>query len=137
VVLVVIISLIVGATKGGSSGGSGTSGGSSSVSGGSGGSTDPIEQARVVLSANYGESYTYDSIKSITDTALSNMGEAVNNDRRSRAWSAVLAVLKQPELANVSPMDVMRCVATDDGGAAKNAGMSFSDMVAICAVTLG
>jgi hypothetical protein len=105
-------------------------GGSKTSSGGS--SNDPIEQARAVLDANYGESYSYSEIKSTTDQALYIFGLPQTDDYRSRAWSSVLTVVKEPELSQVSPMDVMRCVAADD----ETGGLKFTDMVALCAVSL-
>ncbi|MCU1529666.1 MAG: hypothetical protein JWP75_3429 [Frondihabitans sp.] len=122
VTLIVVVAVMIGmilANTGGSSGGGGT--------------TDPIEQARVVLSTNFGESYSYSEVKSATDAALSATGESVNDDMRNRGWSSILTVVKAPELSAVSPMEVMRCVARE-GVTPARAGLGFPDVVALCAV---
>jgi hypothetical protein len=89
-------------------------------------SSDPIEQARVVL----GGVYSYDEVKSVTDSALEATGTAVNDDTRSRAWSAVLAVTEN--LSGVDPMEVMQCV--EALGLASNT--DFPDTAAICATSI-
>jgi hypothetical protein len=93
--------------------------------------TDPIHQATTVLSDEYGDSVSYAQVKAVTDSALSEAGDPVNDEYRAKAWSAVLAVLKQPELAKVDPMDIMTCVSGGSGGA----GMTLPQMVAVCAVS--
>jgi uncharacterized membrane protein len=126
VLVVLVISLIVGAVNGSNSGGN------TGSSGSSGTSIDPIEQARVVLATNYGESYSYSDIKSITDRALSYFDLPQTNEYRSRVWSSILSVIKAPELSHVSPMAVMRCVAAED----ETNGMELSEWIALCAVAL-
>lgn len=122
-ILVVIISIVVAAAT---SSRSANDGGSSSTGSHSKGSTDPIEQARVVL----GGEYSYESIQSATDSALAATETAVTDDSRNRAWSAVLKVTDN--LSNVAPMDVMQCV-TDIG---PSSGFSFPDAAALCATTI-
>lgn len=97
-----------------------------------GNSSDPIHQAATVLSDEYGESVSYEQVKSVTDNALSETGNPVNDEYRSKAWSSVLAALKDPKLSAVDPMDVMSCVADGDAGA----GMTLPQMAAFCAVSL-
>jgi hypothetical protein len=145
VLISLILSWIIGASENGNSdsgrsdssnisnGSGGSSGSGSSGSGSSGSPSDPIEQARVVLSNNYGSSYSYAAVKSATDSALSATGTPLTDDSRSRAWSAVLSVLKAPELSSVDPMDVMSCAAVPN---AAGAGVSLPDLIAICAVSL-
>ncbi|ALJ20639.1 hypothetical protein [Microbacterium sp. No. 7] len=88
-------------------------------------SDDPIEQARVVLRGEY----TYQQIKEATDTAIAGAGLPVNDDSRSRAWSAILAVTKD---LDVPPMEIMLCV----GEYAPVAHMEFAEVVALCATEL-
>jgi hypothetical protein len=90
------------------------------------GSSDPIEQARVVL----GGAYTYDEVKSVTDSALVATGTAVNDDTRNRAWSAVLTLTEN--LSGVAPMEVMQCV--EELGLASD--MDFPDTAALCATSI-
>lgn len=110
--------------------GGGSSGGSSS-----GSSTDPIEQARVVLLNNYDENFRYEDVKTATDAALSTLELPLTDEYRSRAWSSALAVVEPADLRHVSPMAVMLCVSQQGVGAV-GAGMTFPDVVAICATLL-
>ena len=131
VIVIIIVAIAIGSMSRNQAGSAGTDGTSDTSSQ----TTDPVEQARVVLEQNYGESYDYAAIKTATDAALTATGETVSDDTRSRAWSAVLASIKQPELSAVSPMGVMQCVAREGVGSA-GAGMGFAEMAAICAVLL-
>ena len=98
------------------------------------GSTDPIEEARAVMAANYGDDYSYGEVKQVTDAALEATGTPVNDEYRGRAWSAVLNVLtKQTELSGVDPLDVMKCAAVPN---AQQAGITLPQVIALCAVTL-
>lgn len=100
---------------------------------GSGDDTDPIHQATTVLSEKYGDSVTYEEVKSVTDSALSATGNPVDDEYRSKAWSSVLSTVDgQDALASVDPMDVMRCVSDGDAGA----GATLPQLVAVCAVSL-
>lgn len=130
IVLAILIPVIGSAINNAqsSSGGGGTTSndGTSNSGGGSGGSTDPIEQARVVL----GGAYSYDAVKQATDAALAATGTPISSENYSRAWSAVLAVTKN--LAGVAPMDVMDCVAE----LGPSSAMDFPDTAAICATTI-
>lgn len=121
--LVIIVSSVVGALTS-SSGANDTN--SSSTESISRGSTDPIEQARVVL----GEQYSYEAIKSATDAALAATDTSVTDDSRNRSWSAVLKVTDN--LSDVAPMDVMLCVA-DIGS---SSGFTFPEAAALCATTI-
>ena len=89
-------------------------------------SSDPIEQARVVL----GGVYSYDEVKSVTDSALAATGTAVNDDTRNRAWSAVLSLTKN--LSGVTPMEVMQCVE----GPRLASTMDFPDTAALCSTII-
>jgi ABC-type glycerol-3-phosphate transport system substrate-binding protein len=94
---------------------------------------DPIHQATTVLSTKYGDSVTYDEVKSVTDQALSATGNPVDDEYRGRAWSAVLKVIDgQAALASVDPMDVMRCASGGNAGS----GVELSQVIALCAVSL-
>ncbi len=95
-------------------------------SGSRAGSSDPIEQARVVL----GGAHSYDTVKTATDTALAATDTPVTNENRSRAWSSILGVTKN---LDVDPMEVMRCVPEI---AATGAGMTFPDLAGLCATEL-
>lgn len=106
--------------------------GAQSRSGGSDGSEDPIEQARVVLSASHDERYSYDEVKRVTDQALAVTGEPAIDRNRAGAWSAVLQLA---ESNDVSPMAIMRCV-TREGAGAEGAGLGFPEVAAICATTV-
>lgn len=99
---------------------------SSDASGSGVGSSDPIEQARVVL----GGAYSYDTVKTATDTALAATDTPVTNENRSRAWSSILGVTTN---LDVDPMEVMRCVPEI---AATGAGMTFPDLAGLCATEL-
>ena len=137
IIALVIIGSIVGAvSKGGGSSSSGGSSGTSSGGSSSGGTTsggsssDPIEQARVVL----GGGYSYATVLSATDGALSATGLSGTDDNRSRAWSSVLSVVKglTAKGYSVGPMDVMLCVP----GIANSSGWDFPDSAALCATDL-
>jgi hypothetical protein len=93
---------------------------------GEGTSADPIEQARVVL----GGAYAYDTVKSVTDAALSATGTPATSENYSRAWSAVLTV--SDNLEGVDPMAVMECVG--EIGAAS--GFDFPEAAALCATEI-
>lgn len=97
---------------------------------GSGGSTDPIEQAGAILVSKWGSSATYFDVKAVTDKALFGTGLELNDDSRSRAWSAVLTV---GDSNSISPLTVMQCVAINGA----QASMPFPDLAALCAVTGG
>jgi hypothetical protein len=104
-----------------------------SASTGSADDADPIHQATAVLSAKYGDSVTYDEVKSVTDQALSATGNPVDDEYRGKAWSSVLSVIDgQAALASVDPMDVMRCAAGGNAGS----GVELSQVIAVCAVSL-
>lgn len=87
---------------------------------------------QLILSTNFHEPYSYGELKAITDRALSDFDAPLTDEYRNRGWSSILNVVTDPELANVSPMEVMRCVARDD----ETNGLEFSEWVAICAVAL-
>lgn len=87
-------------------------------------SKDPIEQARVVLNGKY----SYGQIKEITDGVATAYGLPVNDDSRSRIWSAVLAVTDK---TTVKPMDVITCARTP-----LTKGQTFPSAVGLCFTTL-
>ncbi|MEV4689457.1 hypothetical protein [Microbacterium sp. LWH3-1.2] len=132
IVLAILIPVIGNAIGSASNGGdssttttSGPSPGGNS-GGGSGGSSDPIEQARVVLRG----AYSYDTVKAATDAALAATNTPISDENYSRAWSAVLEVTDN--LTGVAPMDVMACVAE----LGPSSGMDFPDTTAICATSI-
>lgn len=117
-----------GSTSSESSNSSGANGDESAGTidvGSSAGSTDPIEQARVVL----GGSYSYQTVKAVTDSALSVTGTASSNDAYSRAWSAVLKV---SDNLQIDPMRVMTCVTEFPQGN----GLTFAEAAALCATDI-
>lgn len=123
VIVLAIFIPIIGDTISSTPGGSGSS---TTSGGGSAGSTDPIEQARVVL----GGGYSYETVKAATDAALTATNTPISNDTYSRAWSSVLKVADG--LPGVAPMDVMNCVA--DLG--PSSGMDFPETTALCGTTI-
>ena len=110
VIIGAILFIIIAATS--------NKGSSTSSSGGSQ-STDPIYQVQVVLDGKY----SYDQIKSITDSVIAAYGLPATDDSANRIWSAVLSVTKG---SSVPPMDVMTCAVQPDSG------MTFPDMAGIC-----
>lgn len=134
VVLIVIVAVVSNAISASQTSGSGGASSQNSGSGGtsassgrtSAGSSDPIEQARVVL----GGSYSYDHVKEVTDAALSATATEISSENYSRAWSAVLKV--SDGLPGVLPMDVMLCVV-EIGPTSR---MSFAESTALCATTI-
>lgn len=100
------------------------------------GSNDPIEQARVVLEANYDEQYTYNYVKTATDNALSATGESLTDRNRAGAWSAVLKVIEDNGLSR-SPMDTMLCVPRIAEAASAAGTSSIAAAVTACAFAAG
>jgi hypothetical protein len=127
-ILIPVIGNAIGSASDGGGSSTTTSGRSSggNSGGGSDGSSDPIEQARVVLRG----AYSYDTVKAATDEALAATNTPISNENYSRAWSAVLKVTDN--LTGVAPMDVMECVAE----LGPSSGMDFPDTTAICATTI-
>jgi hypothetical protein len=101
--------------------------GPSGASAASRGSSDPIEQARVVL----GTGHSYEAIKELTDNALSSTSTPLTDENRSRAWSAVLKVADN---LNLQPLDVMECVPPL--GRAAGSAIDFPQAAGMCAAEL-
>lgn len=89
VAVIIVISFITAIAQSQSEGSNESSSTGTSANSSTGTEPDAIEQARVVLSQNYGESFSHSELESVTDAALLATGEAVTEDTRSRAWSAV------------------------------------------------